>query len=94
MSTTAATTPATPAKPAPTYTPEQQALVDAIDQLRGSERGSAALTAFRKFLEADGRSACGLDSENLAAIATLAESCRLFGAYTILNILQPKPRRK
>lgn len=80
--------------PMPTYTPEQQALIDALDQLRRSERGAAALTAFRKFLEADGRSACGLDSENLAAIVTLADSCRLFGAYTILNILTPKHRNK
>ncbi len=84
----------TPTTTAPTYTPAQLALIAAIDQLRGSERGSAALTAFRKYLEADQRSACGLDSENLAAIVTLAESCRLFGAYTVLNILQPKPRRK
>jgi len=89
------TAPANPYRSAEAaYTATQQALIDALAQLNQSERGRRALAAFRQFLEADERSACGLDSENLAAIVTLADSCRLFGAYTVLQILQPKPRRK
>ena len=73
-----------------TYTPAQQALIDAIGQLRKSERGRRALKAFRAFLEADNLSACGLDDNNLKAVTALADSCRVFGAYTVRTIIAGK----
>ncbi len=68
-------------------TPDQQALADALAQLRRSERGQRAAAQFRRLLEANDGSAVSLDSNNWRALETLVRSCRIFGALNVRDLL-------
>lgn len=62
-------------------------ILDAIEQLQGSERGSAAARAFRDLLSNGG---AGLDTDNWRALETLCRACRVHGgsiAYKIRDTL-------
>lgn len=68
----------------PTPTPDE--LNAAVQQLRGSDRGTDAMIWLRTGLQKHGL--CGLDCDNWHALATLVTASGRYGAGNILAALE------
>lgn len=64
------------------------AVMEAIEQLNGSERGQDVLENFDSFLRAGNGRALSLDVNNWGALVTLVKSCQVWGGYEVLRVIE------